>query len=193
MTRQTLQFAPKDVMTRKDLDLRSGDTVRVHLKIQEKGKTRVQIFEGLVMARKHGSEPGATFTVRKVSNGVGVERVFPLFSPMIDKIEVVKRSRVRRSKLYYLRTKVAREIRRKMRNFVGFTSTTEDLIIPEAEMLDEDMIEEKITEDSADFVVKEESSEVSTSKVSDSDIKKDLAEENISEQANDPEQAIDEK
>jgi large subunit ribosomal protein L19 len=141
-TMENLQFAPKDVMVRKDLDLRAGDTVRVHVKIQEKGKTRIQIFEGLVLARKHGSEPGATFTVRKISNGVGVERIFPLYSPMIDKIEVLKRSRVRRSKLYFLRDKVARDIRRKMRNFVEFTATTDDLVVPEEEMLEEEVVEE---------------------------------------------------
>jgi len=131
-----LQFLPKDVQARKDLDLRAGDTVRVHVKIQEKGKTRTQLFEGLVLATKHGRESGATFTVRKISNGVGVERIFPLYSPNIDRIEIIKRSKVRRSKLYFLRDKVARDIRRKMRNFIGFTASTEDLVKPE-EMMEE--------------------------------------------------------
>ena len=89
--------------------------MRVHQKIEEKGKTRIQIFEGLVIARKHGTEAGGTFTVRRVSSGVGIEKVFPLYSPMIDKIEIVKRSRVRRAKLYYIREKVAREARRQLR------------------------------------------------------------------------------
>lgn len=128
------QFIPKELAPRKDLDIRSGDTVRVYVKIQEKGKTRIQMFEGLVLARKHGTEAGATFTVRKVSNGVGVERIFPLYSPMIDKIEIVKRSQVRRSKLYFIREKVTREIRRKMRNFVSFFASTNDLEIPKEEM-----------------------------------------------------------
>lgn len=101
---------------RAKLDLRSGDTVRVWQKIQEKGKTRLQAFEGLVLARKHGSEAGATFTVRRVASGVGVEKIFPLYSPMIDKIEVVKRSKVRRAKLYHIRDKAAKEVRRQMRN-----------------------------------------------------------------------------
>ena len=101
---------------RAKLDLRSGDTVRVWQKIQEKGKTRLQAFEGLVLARKHGTEAGATFTVRRVASGVGVEKVFPLYSPMIDKIEVVKRAQVRRAKLYHIREKAAKEIRRQMRN-----------------------------------------------------------------------------
>jgi large subunit ribosomal protein L19 len=100
---------------RKNLDIRAGDTVRVHQKIEDKGKTRIQIFEGLVLLRKHGTEPGATFTVRKVVDSIGVEKIFPLYSPLIDKIEIIRRSTVRRSKLYYIREKVAREIRRQMR------------------------------------------------------------------------------
>lgn len=89
--------------------------MRVHQKIEEKGKYRIQIFEGLVLARKHGSEAGGTFTVRRVSSGVGVEKIFPLYSPMIDSIEIIKRSRVRRAKLYFIREKVAREARRMLR------------------------------------------------------------------------------
>lgn len=100
---------------RKNLDMRSGDTVKVHQKIQEKGKTRIQIFEGLVLARKHGAEAGATFTVRKMSNGYGVERIFPLYSPSIEKIEVTKRAKVRRAKLYYIRKKAAKEISKRMK------------------------------------------------------------------------------
>src|SRR5439155_3032289 len=105
-----------DVEARKNLDIRAGDTVRVHQKIEEsKGKFRIQIFEGLILARKHGTEAGGTFTVRRVASGVGVEKIFPLYSPMIEKIEIVKRSRVRRAKLYYIREKVAREARRQLR------------------------------------------------------------------------------
>ncbi len=115
MKLETIQISPVNMEERKELGIRSGDTVRVWVKIQEKGKTRLQAFEGLVLARKHGNEAGATFTVRKVASGVGVERIFPLFSPIIDKIEIIKRSRVRRSKLYFIREKVAREIRRQMR------------------------------------------------------------------------------
>lgn len=101
---------------RKKLDLRAGDTVKVSQKIQEKGKVRLQVFEGLVLARKHGKEAGGTFTVRKVSAGYGIERIFPIYSPLIDTIEIVRRAKVRRSKLYYIRTKAAKEINRQMRN-----------------------------------------------------------------------------
>lgn len=109
----TLSTLNKD--SRKNFDMKSGDTVKVHQKIQEKGKTRIQIFEGLVLARKHGAEAGATFTVRKVSGGYGVERIFPLYSPSIEKIEVTKRAQVRRAKLYYIRKKAAKEISKRMK------------------------------------------------------------------------------
>jgi large subunit ribosomal protein L19 len=112
-------FTPIDVETRKKLEFSSGDTVRVWSKIEDKGKYRLQAFEGLVLARKHGTSPSATFTVRKVSNAVGVERIFPLYSPMIDKIEVTKRAKTRRSKLYYIRDKAAKEVRRKMKQILG--------------------------------------------------------------------------
>lgn len=122
------QFMSPELASRKNLDIRSGDTVRVHVKIEEKGKTRIQLFEGLVIARKHGAETGGTFTVRKIAHGVGVERIFPLYSPMIDKVEVIRRSTTKRAKLYYIRTKVARDIRRKMRNFMDYFASTADLI-----------------------------------------------------------------
>lgn len=119
--------SPVNMEDRKNLGIKSGDTVRVHQKIQDKGKTRLQVFEGLVLARKHGSEAGATFTVRKVVDGIGVEKIFPLYSPLIDKIEIMRRSKVRRSKLYYIREKVAREIRRQMRRMriMGVSSESE--------------------------------------------------------------------
>ena len=108
--------SPVDMKERAALGIRSGDTVRVWQKIEEKGKTRLQAFEGLVLAVKHGSEAGGTFTVRKVASGVGVEKIFPLYSPRIDKIEIVKRAKVRRAKLYFVRDKVARDLKRVLRN-----------------------------------------------------------------------------
>ncbi len=110
-----IKFSPVNIEQRKKVDIRPGDTVKVSLKIKEKDKTRLQVFEGTVIARKHGTSTGATFTVRKIASGVGVERVFPLFSPIIEKIEIVKRSKVRRAKLYYIRRKAAKEISHKMR------------------------------------------------------------------------------
>ena len=131
------QFIPAALAVRKELGIRVGDTVRVHVKIVEKGKTRTQMFEGLVIARKHGTEAGATFTVRKISHGVGVERIFPLFTPSIEKIEIIRRARVRRAKLYFIRDQVSRAIRRKMRNFKDFFASSNDLVVPADEMIDE--------------------------------------------------------
>lgn len=110
------QFTPVAQDDRKRLDFKAGDTVRVWNKILEKGKTRLQAFEGLVLCRKHGTEAGATFTIRKVASGVGVERIFPLFSPNIDKIEVIRKSKTRRSKLYYIRTKAVKEVKKRLKS-----------------------------------------------------------------------------
>ncbi len=91
-------------------EFRSGDTLKVHVRVVEGGRERVQIFEGVVIAR-NGEGVRASFTVRKISFGVGVERVFPLHSPIIQKIEVTRRGDVRRSKLYYLRDRVGKAAR----------------------------------------------------------------------------------
>ena len=133
--------SPVDMEARAKLDVRAGDTVRVSQKIEEsKGKFRIQLFEGLVLARKHGREAGGTFTVRRVASGVGVEKIFPLYSPMIEKVEIVKRARVRRAKLYFIREKVAREARRQLRrtrmmgapeNFADETEAQKEEIVSE--------------------------------------------------------------
>jgi len=115
-----------NIEQRKRWDLRPGNTVRVWQKIREGEKTRLQAFEGLIIAHKHGFEPGATFTVRKISGGIGVERIFPVFSPNIDKIEIVKRSKARRAKLYYIREKTAKQIRRKMKRLRNIVSAEEE-------------------------------------------------------------------
>jgi large subunit ribosomal protein L19 len=104
-------------MMRLDLpDFAPGDTVKVHVKIKEGEKERIQVYQGVVISKRKGMT-SATFTVRKVSYGVGVERVFPLHSPIIDKIEVVARGRVRRAKIYYLRKLRGKAARIKERRF----------------------------------------------------------------------------
>ena len=90
---------------------KSGDTVNVHVKIREGNKERIQQFQGTVIQRKNVNTNGETFTVRKVSNGVGVERIFPILSPNIDKIEVVRKGVVRRARLYYLKGKAGKAAR----------------------------------------------------------------------------------
>ena len=84
-----------------------GDTVKVHVQIKEGDKSRIQVFEGTVIAKKHGGI-SETFTVRRVAHGVGIERVFPVHSPVVDKVEVIRHGKVRRAKLYYLRDRVGK-------------------------------------------------------------------------------------
>jgi len=156
-----VNISPVNMEERSSLGLRSGDTVRVHQKIQDKGKTRIQIFEGLVLARKHGNEPGATFTVRKVASGVGVEKIYPLYSPLIDKLEIVKRAKVRRSKLYYIREKVAREIRRQMRRTTMMETATES----EAEVAARAAAEAKALEEEAKMKAEEEAKKAEEARI----------------------------
>ncbi len=97
-------------------DFKPGDTVKVYARIKEGEKERIQLFQGVVIRKRKGNT-GATFTVRKVSYGIGVERIFPLHSPNIDKVEVVSRGKVRRSRLYYLRNLRGRAARIKEKRF----------------------------------------------------------------------------
>lgn len=94
-------------------EMKPGYTVKVHQKIKEGDKQRIQVFEGLIIARKHGKGINATITVRKTTSGIGVERIFPIHAPFIEKIEVVKKGKVRRAKLYYIREKTAKKARLK--------------------------------------------------------------------------------
>ena len=116
---ETIAETPKEeTVAKAELpDVKPGDTVKVYQKIKEvkdgKTKERVQVFEGQVLARKHGKGITATITVRKVIDGVGVEKIFPIHSTAIEKIEIVRSTKVRRSKLYYLRTAKGRKARLK--------------------------------------------------------------------------------
>lgn len=149
MRAQNTIISPVKIEERKKLGIRAGDTVKVFQKIKEKDKFRLQAFEGLVLAVKHGKEAGGTFTVRKVASGVGVERIFPIYSPMIDKIQIVKRSKVRQAKLYHIREKAAKEIKRQMRNI---RNLPENVVIDESE-------EEKSETPNAEKVEAEEKTE----------------------------------
>jgi len=107
-------------------ELRPGDTIKVHQKIKEGDKERIQIFEGIIIAKKHGKGISATITVRKVVDGVGVERVYPIHSPSIDKIEVVRHGKVRRSKLYYLREAKGKKAKLKRKDFAAAIAPESD-------------------------------------------------------------------
>src|SRR3989338_8028458 len=120
-----LSIFHKTTLNKTPASVRVGDTVRVYQKIKEGSKFRTQAFEGLIIARKHGSEAGATITVRKTAGEYGVERIFPLYLPTIEKIEVVKHSKVRRAKLYYLRSKTSKETRRKLKTVASEKAVSE--------------------------------------------------------------------
>ena len=100
-------FIEKNMPEKEAPSVTVGDTVRVHLKVKEGNRERIQVFEGTVLAKKHG-RINETFTVRRISYGVGVEKVFPLYSPVIEKVETIRRGKVRRAKLYYLRDRVGK-------------------------------------------------------------------------------------
>lgn len=173
MNTATVKFTSVDVKQRQNLGVRAGDTVKVWQKIQEKGKTRLQVFEGLVLSVKHGTEPGATFTVRRTSSGVGIEKIFPLYSPMIDKVEIVKRSKVRQSKLYHIRDKAAKEIRRQMRNTQTIpVNDIGDAFVTES---DEEEIgtEIKSIEENSDEVIEGEKNEDTVMAVEDTEKKEE--------------------
>ena len=131
------QFAKAQLKTTLP-EFQSGDVVKVYQKIKEGEKERVQVFEGIVIARKHGKGASASFTVRKIAAGVGVEKTYPLHSPMIEKIEVVKKSKARRSKLYYVRT--AKGKRAKIKGVQ---------VHPEEESTKEEQHAEEVPEESA--------------------------------------------
>ena len=114
---EVIKKLEKEMMRMDIPDFSPGDTVKVHVKIREGEKTRIQVFQGVVISRKNNGAQ-SSFTVRKISYGVGVERVFPLHSPIIDQIELVTKGRVRRAKIYYLRKLRGKAARIKEKRFV---------------------------------------------------------------------------
>lgn len=167
---------------RNKVDLKVGDTVRVHQRIKEGSKERIQVFEGLIIAKKHGNGINGTFTVRKVSSGVGVEKIFPIHSPVIDKIEIVKSGRVRRAKIYYIRDATGRrgrlkEVKRKQKD--------EEVVEETIEKITEET-SEKFTSTSAkataDKEVKKETDEVIGETKKDADMKESKTEEKMEEE-----------
>ena len=114
-------------------DIKSGWTIKVFQKIKDGEKTRTQAFEGTVIARKHGDTPSGTITVRRIHGGFGMEKIFPIFLPTIEKVEIVKKAKVRSSKIYYLRDKTAKEIRKKVRleQVKATQETSDDLLVTE--------------------------------------------------------------
>lgn len=169
--KNSIKLTPVDTEARRKLDFKAGDTVKVWYKIAEmkaptkKGekasvKYRSQAFEGMVLARKHGNEIGGTFTVRKVASGVGVERIFPLFSPLVEKIEITKRAKARRAKLYYVRDKAVKDVRKKLRSTAVMEElSTDTLATPEEELVEEPVVE---TPENADTTEAETTPEPTT-------------------------------
>lgn len=149
-------ITPVNSEGRAALGIRAGDTVRVVQNIVElkkgrgtdkKEKTvknaRKQVFEGLVISTKHGAEAGGMFTVRATLSGVGVEKTFPLYSPVIDSIEIVKRSKVRRAKLYFIREKAAKAVRRQLRNARMLNVKSDETVVAD-EVSEADVVDEAI-------------------------------------------------
>ena len=136
----------KQQLKAKTPDFQAGDIVKVYQKIKEQDpsgksgqvKERIQVFEGVLLAKKHGKGIGGTITVRKISQGVGVERVFPLHSPLVEKIEVARKTRVRQGKLYYLRSLKGKKARLRAKEFA--------LEVPEESSQKEEQIKEETTE-----------------------------------------------
>lgn len=114
---QLIKEIEKETLAKKSgfPDFKAGDTINVHVKIKEGNKERIQQFQGIVVQRRNENSMGETFTVRKVSNGIGVERIFPILSPNVDKIELIRKGNVRRARLFYLRGKQGKAARIKER------------------------------------------------------------------------------
>lgn len=147
----------KLAIKKKTPNLRTGQTVRVHQKIKEGEKERIQIFEGLIIKMNSGHGADKTFTVRKVTGGIGVEKTFPVYSTNIEKIEIKKKSKIRRAKLYYMRDRFGKSARLK-ETFVS--SNAEDMEGPEDVV--EEVVEETATEEQSPEVAPEEAPQEDT-------------------------------
>ncbi|MFZ2975520.1 MAG: 50S ribosomal protein L19 [Candidatus Moraniibacteriota bacterium] len=142
MNNKLVEFNLNQRTTKEMPNFQTGDIVKVYRRIKEGGKERVQVFEGMIIAKKGGQSSSPMITVRKVSSGVGVELVLPVYSPSIDKIEVVKRAKVRRSKLYYIRDKSAKSLRLKYKDIAKFASVEDvkvEEVVAETEKVAEEM------------------------------------------------------
>ena len=133
--------------TKKVPKLRSGLTIRVHQKITEGNKERIQIFEGLIIKMSSGEGICKSFTVRKVFQGVGVEKIFPLYAPCIDKIEIIKEAKVRRAKLYYIRERAGKSARLKERHVSNKAERLLAAHEPDVQAVDSQIIEESAVTD----------------------------------------------
>jgi large subunit ribosomal protein L19 len=134
MRKEIIEFN-KNLRGNNKMDFQAGDVVKIHLKIKEAGKERVQIFEGLVIAIKARQSSSPKITVRKISHGVGVEMILPLLSKNIEKITLVKRAKVRRAKLYYIRDLTTKQSRMKYKDMAEFIKKEEEK--PQAEKVEE--------------------------------------------------------
>lgn len=165
-------ISPVKIAERAKLGIRPGDTVRVEQKITEVKKskgadkkekstktTRTQAFEGLVIAVKHGTTAGGSFTIRATMSGIGVEKIYPLYSPAIESIRIVRRSKVRRAKLYFIREKAAKAVRRQLRNMRMVSIGTDESIVDEP-IAPETPVEAPVEAAPEEVVVEEEKKEV---------------------------------
>jgi large subunit ribosomal protein L19 len=144
MRKEIIEFNKSQRGSRK-MDFQAGDVVKVHLKIKEAGKERIQVFEGIVIAVKARQSSSPTLTIRKVSHGIGVEMIIPILSKNVSKIELVKRAKVRRAKLYYIRDLTAKQSRMKYKDIQEFIKKETPVVEASSEIKEEKLeeVEEK--------------------------------------------------
>jgi large subunit ribosomal protein L19 len=177
MNMQLVQKVGKKFMKKVPV-IKAGSTVKVHQRIKEGSKERIQIFEGLVIAVNSGSGPDKTFTVRKVVGGIGVEKIFPLYSTNITKIQVTKSSDVRRSKLYYMRKRSGKSARLKEKHLTEKDVEMEEIEgIGQEEAANEEVVEETAAPEVAAEATPEEASTEVPAETAEEPVKEEVAEE----------------